>query len=71
MPDLTPLVNVAISQLPAILDWIRSMHRSASGTDPTDAEVFAALQQAIESYIAKDDLWLEAHPEPTPKPPTP
>jgi len=63
MADLTPLINIAIAQLPAIFAFIRDAHREAHPNDPpvTDADVILALNQAVESSVRKDDLWLQIH----------
>ena len=55
---------LAIQQLPAVLQMIKDAHTTANPTLPplTDAEVMAALQSAITSSIAKDDLYLSVHP---------
>lgn len=67
MPDnlLQGLVNVAISQLPSILSFVRELHAKAQPGDPppTNDEVLAALAEAVASSIARDDRWLAAHPE--------
>lgn len=58
------LVNVAIQELPAAIDWIRSAFTKAKpdAPVPTDAEVIAAFNAAVASSIAKDEQWLAAHP---------
>ena len=63
------LVAVAIQELPNIIALIKDLFskQDASST-VTDADVIAALQQAISSSLAKDDQWLAAHPD---TPPTP
>lgn len=64
MTDVTGLVNVATSLLPSILAMIRENHAQAHpGAPPlTDADVFAALAQAVESSVAKDETWKAQHP---------
>lgn len=59
------LVNVAIQELPAVIDWLRSAFKKAdpSAPDVTDAEVIAAYENAFASSVAKDERWLAAHPE--------
>lgn len=59
------LSNIAITLLPGIFDMIRARFTSknSSAPLPTDAEVIAALNDAIASSIEKDDRWLAAHPK--------
>lgn len=62
---LQGLLGVAISQLPSIIAFVREERAKADPTapTPTDDEVLAALAGAVASSIARDDLWLAAHPE--------
>jgi hypothetical protein len=59
------LLNLLIGQLPVVIGMIKGLHAQADPNAPpvTDAEVLAALQQAVASSIAKDDQWLQAHPQ--------
>ncbi len=54
MPNTANIFNVALSALPQILALIRSGHPDEQ---LTDAQVFTALQSAIESTLAKDDAF--------------
>jgi hypothetical protein len=58
------IVTTAIGALPSILAIIRASHANANPQAPplTDADVFAALQQAVEHVIAKGEAWKAAHP---------
>lgn len=60
----TSLVTIAIQELPALIEAIRSLFVTANPTAPvpTDAEVVAAYQQAYALTIATDEAWLAAHP---------
>lgn len=64
MTDLNALVTVATGLLPSILALVKEAHSTANPDAPplTDAEVFAALQSAIESSVAKDEQWKAQHP---------
>ncbi len=57
------ILGLVLQQLPTLVDLIKSRHAAVnpSAAPLTDAEVLAALQQAIASSIAKDDQWLAAH----------
>ena len=59
-----PLLALAIQELPNIISLIKSWHQSANpgAPEPTDDEVIAALHAAVQSSIAKDDLWIAQHP---------
>lgn len=61
---MNPLLGVAIQELPAIIDWLKSAFKKSHPGEiqPTDEEVIAAYLSAFGSSIAKDDLWLAAHP---------
>ena len=64
MTDVAGLVNVATSLLPSIMALIRDAHGNANPDAPplTDADVFAALQAAVESSVVKDETWKQQHP---------
>ena len=59
------LLNVAIAEAPAIIDFLKAAFTKAHPgvPEPTDAEVIAAYEAAFASSIAKDDRWLASHPE--------
>ena len=57
------LLEVAITNLPAIIDSLKGWFSQANpgAPEPTDAEVIAAYQQALASSLAKDAAWLAVH----------
>lgn len=61
------LVRAAIEALPAVVHGIKSLFTRTNPDlpEPTDAEVFAAFNEAYASSLRLDDAWLAAHP-PTP-----
>jgi hypothetical protein len=58
------LVSIAITELPAIIDWIRNafMQANPGAPVPTDAEVHAAYVVARDASLAKDEQLLIDHP---------
>lgn len=58
------ILNAALQALPAILALVQSEHAAANpgAAAPTDAEVFAALHEAVGSVVAKGDAWKASHP---------
>lgn len=56
-PNIASIVNTAIGALPGILAMIRSEHKANVPDAPelTDAQVFAALHDAVTQTVAKDD----------------
>lgn len=64
---MNPALIIALIQqiiLPEVLVAIRA-HRNATGQDPTDAQILAALQIDATKGITIGQAWLAAHP-PTP-----
>lgn len=61
----TTIVNVAIQELPLVIELMRFLFKRAEpdAPVPTDAEIIKAYQAAMESSLAKDEAWLAAHPE--------
>lgn len=61
--DLTPVIGLAIQELPSIISLIKGIHATQNPDAPalTDEDVIAALNAAIASSVAKDDQWLAAH----------
>lgn len=57
------ILGVIIKEIPGILDMVKARRAQLNPTLPplTDAEAIAILQAAINSSVAKDDLWLAAH----------
>jgi hypothetical protein len=62
---MNPLLLVALKELPGVIGFLRDAFGEAhpGAPVPTDAEIIAAYQQALTSSLAKDDDWLETHPE--------
>jgi len=62
---MNPLIQIAISEAPAVIALLRGLfqQKNPSAPVPTDAEVIAAFEKAFKSSLAKDDQWLAAHPE--------
>lgn len=59
------LVNVAIAILPEVMALFRQRQTAEDPNvkTPDDAEMLAALQQAVKSSQLRDDIWLAAHPK--------
>ena len=59
------LVQLAIQEAPTAIALIKDLFKKQNPNEPipTDAEVIAAYQSAFASSLAKDDVWLSAHPE--------
>lgn len=62
---VNPLVVLAIQETPAIIATVKSLFakQNPDAPEPTDAEVIAAYQNALQSSLDKDALWLAQHPE--------
>lgn len=62
---MSPLLLVALQQAPAVIDLVRNAFTNANpgAPVPSDTEVFAALDAAFKSSLARDDAWLAAHPQ--------
>ena len=58
------VLNTALGALPSILALVRSSHaHTHPGAAPlTDADVFAALEQAAAQVLAKGAAWKAVHP---------
>lgn len=59
------LIALAIQQVPAILDFLKTVHQEQNpgAPVPSDEDVIAAYQAALASSLAKDAAWLAQHPE--------
>ena len=59
------LIDVAIAEVPAIIEWFRNAfeHKHPTDPPPSSENIIAAYQSAFLSSIAKDEAWLAAHPE--------
>ncbi len=59
------LLNVAIAELPAIIDWFKARHAKANPDAPalTSEEIIATFQEACRSTLAIDSQWKADHPE--------
>ncbi len=59
------ILNSALNALPAILALIHAEHAKANpdAAPLTDAQVIAALHDAVASVVAKGDAWKLAHPQ--------
>ncbi len=59
------LLSVAITELPTVIDLLKSAFRRAHPDQPapTSEEVIAAYQSALRTSLATDDAYLAAHPD--------
>jgi hypothetical protein len=64
MPLDPRLIQIGVAELPAMIDFLKSAFRRRHPGDPepSSEDVIAAYEQAFASSLAKDDLWLAAHP---------
>lgn len=62
---VSPLILLALQETPAIIATVKSLFakQNPNAPEPTDAEVVAAYQTALQSSLDKDALWLAQHPE--------
>lgn len=60
------LLVLAIQQTPVVVGLLQALFKRHNVDEPvpTEAEVIAAFQSALQSSLAKDEAWLAAHPEP-------
>lgn len=58
------LLSLVLQELPGIVAGVISLFKNQNpdSPEPTEAELLAALKQAVDSSIAKDDQWLADHP---------
>lgn len=61
---MNPLVVLAVQELPSIIARLQELRRQQAPNEPppTDQEVIDAYNAAFASSLAKDELWLAAHP---------
>ena len=59
------LIALAIQETPAVIEALKRVftRRNPDLPAPTSVEVILAFNQAFESSLAKDELWLRTHPE--------
>lgn len=64
MVNVNPLVATAIEELPELISFFKYLFakKNPNQPSPTSDEVLEALDHAVASGIAKDDLWLATHP---------
>lgn len=60
------LVDVAVAELPAIIDFLKDAFakKNPDAPVPTSEEVIAAYQAAFVADIADDEAYRAAHPDP-------
>lgn len=58
------ILNTVVSALPSIVALVRENHAKVNPEAPplTDADVFAALSEAVTNSVAVDEQWKAAHP---------
>lgn len=59
------LIALAIQETPALIEGFKKLfaQHNPAAPEPTSEEVIAAYQSAFASSLAKDEVWLAAHPE--------
>jgi hypothetical protein len=73
MPAKEQILAVVIKELPTLIGLAKLLFKrdNPEAPVPTDEEVIAAYQTALESSLAKDAAWLAAHPRQPAPPPEP
>jgi hypothetical protein len=61
-PEILALI---MKLLPASIAFFKSVFKVTNPNEPvpTDEQIIAAYQQALQSSLDKDQAWLDAHPE--------
>ena len=62
---MNPLLALAIRETPAILGYLKILFATQHPDQPlpSDEDVISAYEAAFSSSLAKDDQWLDQHPE--------
>jgi hypothetical protein len=60
---MNPLVMLALQETPALISAFKSLFgkQNPGAPEPTDEEVIAAYQEALQSSLDKDANWLSMH----------
>lgn len=63
--DPVSIVNTINAVLPNVISLIKAIQGHSNPTEPlpTDAEVLAALNQAVAASVAVDEEWKRQHPQ--------